>query len=99
MQRKTEQPSIIPPMSNIMIYVNPFSGTGKARQILPHVIKMLDKAHVTYKVHSTERANDARERASELDMNIIDSIVTISGDGLFHEVINGLCNRSDWELI
>lgn len=24
-------------------------------------------------------------------------MVTVSGDGLIHEVVNGLCNRADWE--
>ncbi len=26
-----------------------------------------------------------------------DSVVTVSGDGLIHEVINGLLNRPDWD--
>jgi len=26
-------------------------------------------------------------------------VVTVSGDGLIHEVINGLLNRKDWERL
>lgn len=30
---------------------------------------------------------------------MFDGIVSVSGDGLFHEIVNGLMSRSDWEEI
>jgi sphingosine kinase len=30
---------------------------------------------------------------------MFDGIVSVSGDGLFHEIVNGLMSRSDWEVI
>ena len=32
----------------------------------------------------------------EVDLNEYDAIIIVSGDGLIHEVINGLMKRSDW---
>ena len=44
----------------------------------------------------TEYANHAYEIVSSLDMTKYTSILTVSGDGLLHEVVNGIMSRSDW---
>ena len=43
----------------------------------------------------TERPNHARELCPAIDVNAFDAIVCISGDGLIHEVLNGLAERPD----
>ena len=35
--------------------------------------------------------------ASQLDLGMYDAIVTVSGDGLLHEVVNGLMKHADWQ--
>ena len=48
-------------------------------------------------VKYTERAGYAFDIVkSELKPGEYDSIITVSGDGLIHEIVNGLCTRSDW---
>lgn len=32
-----------------------------------------------------------------MDLDEIDSLVVVSGDGVLHEVINGLLSRPDWD--
>jgi hypothetical protein len=34
-----------------------------------------------------------------MDFTGIDGIVTVSGDGLFYEVLNGIMSRPDWENV
>jgi sphingosine kinase len=49
-------------------------------------------------VKFTERALHAREIcAKELVISEYDTVITVSGDGLIHEVVNGLCHRADWQ--
>ncbi|XP_073082101.1 sphingosine kinase 2 isoform X2 [Manis javanica] len=44
-----------------------------------------------------ERHNHARELVRGLSLSEWDSIITVSGDGLLYEVLNGLLERPDWE--
>ena len=58
---------------------------------------ILEKAHVELTVIETQRANHAYEIVqNDLKQGDYDGIVTVSGDGLIHEVVNGLYRRSDW---
>ena len=43
----------------------------------------------------TERPNHAKEIATSLDLKSYDAIVTASGDGTIHEIVNGLLSRHD----
>lgn len=44
-----------------------------------------------------EEQNFAREYVKEAKLDDFSAIVVISGDGLMHEVINGLMERKDWQ--
>ena len=49
------------------------------------------------KVIMTERAGHAYDIVNqEIKLGDYDGIVTVSGDGLIHEVVNGLYRRGDW---
>ncbi|CAK9290179.1 unnamed protein product [Gordionus sp. m RMFG-2023] len=61
--------------------------------MLPELLKS-DILHSTV---ITEKSNHARELVQNLNINEWHGIITISGDGLIHEVINGLMARNDWE--
>jgi diacylglycerol kinase family enzyme len=51
------------------------------------------KYNLLFKV--TEYSSHAKDIIKDLDLKSYDAIVTVSGDGIIHEVINGLLSRSD----
>ena len=56
----------------------------------------MEKAHVDIKLVRTERAGHAYDIVSqELRPGNYDGIITVSGDGLIHEVVNGIYRRQD----
>lgn len=56
----------------------------------------MEKAHVDIKLIRTERAGHAYDIVSqELRPGDYDAIITVSGDGLIHEVVNGIYRRQD----
>nr|CAB3266531.1 sphingosine kinase 2 [Phallusia mammillata] len=84
---------------NLVVYINPFSGQGKAMQIYKkHVKKMFAEAEIKHTVVKTEYAGHARHLARDLNLASCDGIVIVSGDGLIHEVVNGLMDRNDWKI-
>ena len=87
----------MPPKRKILVLINPFSGRRQAAANWLIARPILEKAHVEMKVIETERANHAYEIVhNDLKQGDYDGIVTVSGDGLIHEVVNGLFSRSDW---
>lgn len=77
-----------------MILLNPFSGGGAAANAWQVSQPIIEKAHVELTVIRTERAGHAYDFVSqELRPNQYDGIITVSGDGLIHEVVNGIYRR------
>jgi len=84
------------PTRNYLVYVNPFSGSGKAiRMYKSYLRKVLAEAEITHKCIQTEHAGHARDDVKRIALHNYDGIVIVSGDGLVHEVINGLMDRQD----
>ncbi|KAJ3252868.1 hypothetical protein HK103_001113 [Boothiomyces macroporosus] len=86
----------------ILFIVNPVGGTGKARKIfntmvLP-VIKLTGNAD-TYEMIETTYKEHASNIAKDILIDNYLSMSTVSGDGVYHELINGLMNRPDWERV
>ncbi|CAE7447136.1 SPHK1 [Symbiodinium natans] len=78
------------------VLINPASGSGNAASTWQQVRELfacLPFLEIT-ETHTT-RAGEACEIASQLDPNQCDGIIVISGDGMVHEVFNGLAHRSD----
>lgn len=46
---------------------------------------------------NTAYARHAKEIASQIDLLQYHAIITVSGDGLLFEVVNGLMERADWQ--
>jgi sphingosine kinase len=87
----------MPPKRRLLILVNPFSGGGVAARSWERARIILEKCHVDLKVTMTERAGHAYDIVhNEINKGDYDGIVTVSGDGLIHEVVNGLYRRKDW---
>ncbi|KAE8288873.1 Sphingosine kinase 2 [Larimichthys crocea] len=90
--------SLLPRPRRLLLLVNPFSGRGQAMQwCQTHILPMIREANISYNLIQTERQNHARELIREISLPDWDGIIIVSGDGLLHEVINGLMERSDWE--
>ncbi|CAG8454601.1 4042_t:CDS:2 [Ambispora gerdemannii] len=81
---------------HLKVIINPFSGTGKAKKIYESQVRpIFEKAQCTFDAIYTEQRNHARDLAKSLDLSTFDAIVVISGDGIVHEVVNGLLTRDD----
>lgn len=87
----------MPLKRKVLVLVNPFSGRRLAARNWEIARPILEKAHIEMKVIMTERAGHAYDMVKD-DLRIGDynGIVTVSGDGLIHEVVNGLYRRNDW---
>jgi hypothetical protein len=82
----------------VLFFVNPFSGTKKAMGIFEKIVKpMLEIAKIRYEKLETQYAGHAAKHVSTMDLKEYDALVTISGDGLFYEMLNGLLSREDWK--
>ncbi|KAG8848881.1 sphinganine kinase lcb4 [Tulasnella sp. 330] len=88
----------VQPRRTFKILVNPMSGKGQAPKIFDKQLRPIFEAarcsiDVTYTTHS----GHGKEIAATLPLTY-DAIITISGDGLPYEVINGFAERKDARL-
>nr|XP_004672361.1 sphingosine kinase 2 isoform X2 [Jaculus jaculus] len=91
-------PELLPRRARLLLLVNPFGGRGMAWQrCKDYVVPIISEAGLSYNLIQTERQNHARELVQGLNLSEWEGIVTVSGDGLLYEVVNGLLDRSDWE--
>ncbi|GAN00971.1 sphingosine kinase [Mucor ambiguus] len=80
----------------LLVLINPFGGQGKAKEIFEyHVRPIFESAKCDIEVRYTEHQGHALQIAQDLDIHAYDAIVTVSGDGVIHEVINGFLKRPD----
>lgn len=78
------------------VLLNPHAGKGSALKWWARDIEpILRAAHIDLDVHTTTSQGEAVTIAAELDIEAYDMVVSCSGDGLPHEVFNGLGKRSD----
>eukprot|EP00698_Gefionella_okellyi_P000257 TRINITY_DN10221_c0_g1_i1.p1 TRINITY_DN10221_c0_g1~~TRINITY_DN10221_c0_g1_i1.p1 ORF type:complete len:542 (+),score=103.56 TRINITY_DN10221_c0_g1_i1:86-1627(+) len=85
------------PARRLLVFINPFSGTKIAKKIFTTCQPYLEAAGCVLTVIETQRAGHAEQYASEFPLDSFDGIVSCSGDGLVHEVLNGLMKRADWK--
>ncbi|CAJ1380071.1 unnamed protein product [Effrenium voratum] len=78
------------------VFVNPASGAGHAAGIWRKAKSLLAALpYLECQEVFTQWAGDAEERAARLELQSCDGIIVVSGDGMVHEVFNGLCQRLD----
>ncbi|KAI8341314.1 ATP-NAD kinase-like domain-containing protein [Chlamydoabsidia padenii] len=78
----------------LKVLINPFGGQGKAKWIFDSKVRpIFEAAQCSVDVQYTEYQGQAVDIAKELDIESFDAIVTVSGDGVIHEVINGFLQR------
>ncbi|KAG0249310.1 hypothetical protein BG011_009407 [Mortierella polycephala] len=89
---------VFPRPRRILLLVNPSGGIKKAKAISDTVVKpMLKHSGLVVKEQYTEYGRHAVDIAFNLNLDDIDTLVVISGDGVLHEVVNGLLSRPDWD--
>ena len=79
----------------ILFFVNPTSGTGKSLKIWNKAKSIFDLTNIDKKVIYTERPKHAYEVVLNLKIGDYDGIVNCSGDGILHEILNGIFHRED----
>ncbi|XP_054564916.1 sphingosine kinase 1 isoform X2 [Eptesicus fuscus] len=90
--------NLLPRPCRVLVLLNPRGGKGKGLQLFrSHVQPRLAQADVSFRLMLTERRNHARELVRAEELGRWDALVVMSGDGLMHEVVNGLMERPDWE--
>ena len=83
------------PPRQIMILVNPASGTGESVKRAEALTPIFRHSGLPFTITRTTHAGHAHGLAHSLPLSNPTSIVCISGDGLIYEVINGLLSRPD----
>jgi ceramide kinase len=79
--------------TRVLIILNPNAGSGAAQTQYRTILQpLLSKAGISAKVVETERAGHAMEVVVEAVSGKLefDGIVAVGGDGIFHEVLNGV---------
>jgi len=82
---------------NILCILNPMSGNKKSLKVYNElIVPMFKIANITSELKETKHQGHCEEIAYSLNLNDYDGICSVSGDGLFHELLNGLLSRDDW---
>ncbi|QSZ29893.1 hypothetical protein DSL72_004411 [Monilinia vaccinii-corymbosi] len=78
------------------VLVNPHSGKGNAQRYYDRDVEpLLKAARCSIDVVKTKFQGEAVTMVEEMDVEAYDMVVCCSGDGLAHEVFNGLGKRHD----
>lgn len=86
--------------SRVLVLLNPKSGSGNGREVFNmHVAPVLNEAEVPYDLYVTKHSNYAIEFMSTRRLDDWCTIIAVGGDGLFHEIVNGLLRREDWAKV
>jgi hypothetical protein len=94
----------------VLVVINPFAGTKSAPKVYKETVRpMLSLAGFQVEEKDTEYGGHANEIIAGLDASDLyemeghrkpyERIVTVSGDGVFHEVIQGIFARPDWARV
>ena len=80
----------------LKVLINPFGGKGSAQKYWGRDIEPIFRAaQCELDVERTQHNGHAREIAEQLDVDAFDVVACCSGDGVPHEVFNGLARKKD----
>lgn len=79
---------------HLLVLINPFGGKRKAEEVYTrHVAPVFERAGIKTVVKRTQFGGHARSLLLDMsasELSSFDGVVAVGGDGLFHEVVNGL---------
>ncbi|ORY51475.1 hypothetical protein BCR33DRAFT_712521 [Rhizoclosmatium globosum] len=85
------------PRKPVYFFVNPFGGVKEAVKIFDSLINpMLETAGIPFERLDTQFKGHAEEVVQKVDYTKYSALVAVSGDGVLHEVVNGIMSRRDW---
>lgn len=88
----------VPLKRRYLVLVNPASGKGLAAKIAQEqLLPIMAEAEIEHELVTTTHQGHAEEIAKGLKIGEYTGIAVVSGDGLFHEVVNGIMKREDAE--
>lgn len=82
-----------------LVFVNPVGGKGLALKIYEKVSRILEASGFVLRMIKTKRRFYARDYVKNLaasDFDFYDLFISIGGDGIPHELINGYFSRPDY---
>lgn len=82
-------------MNCLQIICNPQSGRRRGLALLQKLVTTLRSESIECRIAETQYAGHAAEIANQADLDTLDGLVVIGGDGTIHEVINGMLTRED----
>jgi sphingosine kinase len=89
-------PGSVKRRKRVKVLVNPFGGQGYAQKLWTREIEpIFSAAKCEIDVEKTAYRGHAVEIAEKIDVDAFDVIACASGDGLPHEVFNGLAKQKD----
>ena len=80
----------------LKVILNPISGRGKSLKVWKKVESMFSSFDLD--IQMTEYRGHATDIMINLNAEKYDGIIVVSGDGLVHEIINGVCKQPDPRL-
>lgn len=86
-------------MPRIKVIVNPLAGRGYGAQVLPLIHSEFAATGADYSLVQTTVAGEAIRLAREARDDGYDVIVAVGGDGTSHEVINGMAEGMNGDII
>jgi diacylglycerol kinase (ATP) len=82
-------------MTKSLVIFNPVSGRGRAAKHWPEVATGLRALGIEFDVARTHESLHAVQLAWEAPLRGYDRVIAVGGDGLLHEVVNGLLRASN----
>lgn len=86
-------------MTRYKLIVNPVAGRGAGEKALPIVRNTLQRLDVEFDVACTTRCGEATILAQEALAEGYDVLVAVGGDGLAHEIANGMLMETGGEVV
>lgn len=83
-----------------LCFVNPVGGKKEGMKIWTKTVRpMLEEASIRIHLIVTEYADHAKAVVADIDLMQFDAILTVGGDGLLFEVVNGIAAREEGEAL
>jgi sphingosine kinase len=87
----------------LLVIINPVSGRGNAQEVYQKIVMPIfeeasvpfDSLVTSYSRHAEERMRQLPKNGDIRDLSEYSGIVAIGGDGLVHEIMQGIHNRQD----